>query len=119
MSLGNMQRDRTVLTEYFGDHPMLRILEFLIENKMFDYSKKQMAEETNLSKVTFLKYFKKLEGLGLVVVTRRFGKASLYTLNEANPFTKKFIGLVLLLANQNAILIKDKLGSKSHLMTVS
>ena len=102
MSLGTIERDRTVLTEYFGKHPMLKILEFLIENKIFDYSKKQIAEEIGLSKVTFLKYFKHLEELGLVAVTRKFGKAKLYTLNESNPFTKKFIELTLYLANYSA-----------------
>ncbi len=107
MSLGTIERDRTVLTEYFGEHPLLKILEFLIENKIFDYSKKQMADETGLSKVTFLKYFKKMEELGLVTVTRSFGKSKLYTLNETNPFTKKFIDLTLSLANYST-------GFKSH-----
>ena len=98
----------TVLTEYFGGHPMLRILEFLIENKIFDYSKKQMAEEIGVSKVTFLKHFKKLEELGLVKVTRRFGKSKLYTLNETNPFSKRFIELTLSLANYHAQTIIEK-----------
>ncbi len=98
----------TVLTEYFGGHPMLRILEFLIENKIFDYSKKQIAEEVGISKVTFLKYFSKLEELGLVKVTRRFGKTKLYTLNESNTFSKRFIELTLSLANYHAQTIMEK-----------
>ena len=92
----------TVLTEYFGGHPMLKILEFLIENKIFDYSKKQMAEEAGISKVTFLKHFKKLENIGLVKVTRKFGKTKLYTLNESNAFSKRFLELTLALANYHA-----------------
>lgn len=87
---------------------MLKILEFLIENKIFDYSKKQIAEEIDLSKVTFLKHFKKLEELGLVKVTRKFGKAKLYTLNESNTFSKRFIELTLSLANYHAQTLMEK-----------
>ena len=81
---------------------MLKVLEFLIENKVFDYSKKQMAEEIGVSKVTFLKHFSKLEELGLVKVTRKFGKTKLYTLNESNAFSKRFLELTLALANYHA-----------------
>lgn len=94
--------EKSVLLEYFGEHPMLRILDFLIENKIFDYSKKQIMEEVGISKVTFLKYFKKIEELGLVSVTRKFGKTKLYTLNESNPLTKQFVTMDLALANYAA-----------------
>lgn len=94
--------DKSVLLEYFGEQPMLRILDFLIENKIFDYSKKQIMEEVGISKVTFFKYFKKLEDLGLVSVTRKFGKTKLYTLNESNSLTKQFITMELALANYSA-----------------
>ena len=67
-----------------------------------------MAEEIGVSKVTFLKHFKKLEGLGLVKVTRRFGKSKLYTLNETNSFSKRFIELTLSLANYHAQTIIEK-----------
>lgn len=117
MSLGTIHpnlykvnaEDKSVLLEYLGEHPMLRILDFLIENKIFDYSKKQIAEETGLSKVTFLKYFKKLEELGLVSVTRKFGKVKLYTLNEENSLTKQFIAMDLALSNYAA---RQLVGSK-------
>lgn len=91
--------NNSVLVEYFGGNPLVKILDFLIENKMYDYSKKQIATEVGLSKVTFLKYFKKLEQLGLVTVTRRFGKTKLYTLNEKNPLVKSFIKITLDIAN--------------------
>ncbi|MBI2005485.1 MAG: winged helix-turn-helix transcriptional regulator [Candidatus Aenigmarchaeota archaeon] len=109
MPLGTTHSEKSVLLEYFGEHPMLRVLDFLIENKIFDYSKKQMTEETGLSKVTFLKYFKKLEELGLVSITRKFGKTKLYTLNEENPLTKQFITMELALANYTAKQIVGKI----------
>lgn len=108
-----MEMSETVLTEYFGENPMLKILEFLIENKIFDYSKKQIAEDIGISKVTLLKHFKKLEQLGLVKVTRIFGKTKLYTLNESNAFSKRFIELTLSLANYHAKTVMEKHASVS------
>src|SRR3989344_1150204 len=98
--------NKSVLLEYIGEHPTLKILDFLIENKIFDYSKKQIMEEIGISKVTFFKYFKVLEELGLVTTTRKFGKTKLYTLNESNPLTKQFISMELALANYAATQLK-------------
>lgn len=98
--------NKSVLLEYLGEHPVLKILDFLIENKIFDYSKKQIMEEIGISKVTFFKYFKKLEELGLATTTRKFGKTKLYTLNESNPLTKQFIAMELAIANYTATQLK-------------
>ena len=78
-----------MLIEYFGDTPILRIIDFLLENRLFDYSKKQIIDETGLAKATFYKYWDRLVELELVKVTRSFGKTKLYKLNESNPVVKK------------------------------
>jgi AcrR family transcriptional regulator len=70
----------------------------LIENKIFDYSKKQIMEEVGISKATFFKYFKRLEERKIVKITRRFGKTKLYQINEENPIVKKTIELAFALA---------------------
>jgi len=93
-----MKEDVSVLVEYFGNHPMIRIVDFLIENKIFDYSKKQIAEEVGISKATLFKYFAKLEEIGIVTVSRRFGKTKLYKINEKNPIVKRLVELGLTLA---------------------
>jgi predicted AAA+ superfamily ATPase len=103
-----MQKNNSVLIEYFGDNPVIRITDFLIENKIFDYSKKQIMEETGISKATLFKYFGKLEKVGIVKATRRFGKTTLYKINEENPVVKKIIALGLELANQEALRLPQK-----------
>ena len=98
-----MTKADSVLIEYFGDNPVVRITDFLIENKLFDYSKKQIMEESGLSKATLFKYFGRLERVGIVKATRRFGKTTLYKINEENPVVRKIIALGLELANQEAL----------------
>ncbi|HLC69182.1 MAG TPA: hypothetical protein VJH24_05055 [Candidatus Bilamarchaeaceae archaeon] len=84
-----MKEEEPLLIEYFGDTPILRIIDFLLENRLFDYSKKQIIDETGLAKATFYKYWDRLVELELVKVTRSFGKTKLYKLNESNPVVKK------------------------------
>lgn len=93
-------KDVSVLVEYFGKHPIVKITDFLIENKLFDYSKKQIMEEAGISKATLFKYFTKLEEAGIVKVSRKFGKTKLYKINTESPIVKRIIELGLVLANE-------------------
>ncbi|MDO8553995.1 MAG: hypothetical protein Q7S22_04265 [Candidatus Micrarchaeota archaeon] len=92
--------EKSVLIEYLGDTPLLRMIDFLLENRLFDYSKKQIIDETGLSKVTFYKYWGRLIELKLVESTRTFGKTVLYKLNEKNPLVKKIKELEMELIEQ-------------------
>jgi len=102
------EKEVSVLVEYFGEHPLVKIIDFLIENKLFDYSKKQIMEEAEISKATLFKYFPKLEGAGIVKVSRRFGKTKLYKINTENLITKRITELGLALANEASKMIVEK-----------
>jgi ACT domain-containing protein len=84
--------DRSLLIQYLGDTPKLRIIDFFLENRS-DYSKKEIIEGIGISKTTFYKVWDELEQFDIVLKTRRFGKAQLYTLSENNPVIKKFMAL--------------------------
>lgn len=94
--------DDSVLIEYFGDTPIIRIIDFLLENRLFDYSKKQIIEETGMSKATFYKYWDRVVEMELVKPTRSFGKTTLYKLNEANPVVDKIKELEMALIERAA-----------------
>lgn len=85
--------EKSVLLEYLGESTLLRILDFLLDNRVFDYSKKDMIEGSGVAKASFYKYWGKLEEIGAVKVTRRFGKTKLYGLNAKSPFVAKLIAL--------------------------
>ena len=101
-------KDVSVLVEYFGEHPIVKIIDFLIENKLFDYSKKQIMEEAVMSKATLFKYFAKLEEAGIVKVSRKFGKTKLYKISTESPIVKRVIDLGLALANKASRKIVEK-----------
>jgi hypothetical protein len=73
--------------------PMLKVLDFLMDNESFDYSKTDIAEGTDLSRATLFKVWPKLEALDLITATRTVGQAKMYRLNKKNPIVKKLMEL--------------------------
>jgi len=76
---------QSILIKTLGDSPKLRIIDFLLDNPMYDFTKKEIIEALGMSKRTFYKYFPELEELGIVEVSRKIGKAKLYKLNLKHP----------------------------------
>lgn len=89
--------EKTILVETFGNSPVIRIIDFFIDNPFFDYSKEELIKNLEISKVTFYKYFALLERNGLVKVTRMVGKAKLYKLDEKSLVVQKVKELVWVL----------------------
>ncbi len=75
----------SVLTETFGDTPLVRVLDFFLTFREFDYSKSQVAAETGVSRITVDKIWPRLVKGGVLVMTRRVGRADVYKLDKANP----------------------------------
>jgi len=73
--------------------PMLKVLDFLMDNESFDYSKTDIAEGVELSRATLFKAWPKLEALDLITATRTVGQAKMYKLNKQNPIIKKLMEL--------------------------
>ena len=73
--------------------PMLKVLDFLMDNESFDYSKTDIAEGIGLSRATLFKAWPKLEELDLITATRTVGRAKMYKLNKQNPIIKKLMEL--------------------------
>ena len=94
--------ENSLLIKFLGENPVFRIVDFLIENKGLDFSKKQIIEEAGISRTAFFKYWKQIEEQKIVLVTRKFGKTKLYTLNSKNPIVRKLLELESILIG-NAI----------------
>jgi len=75
----------SVIIKTLGDSPKLRIVDFFLDNSLFDFTKKEVIEALGMSKQTFYKYFPELEEYRIVNVSRRIGKAKLYRINEGHP----------------------------------
>ncbi len=104
--------DKSLLLEYIGDTPFFRMVDFLIENKGMDFSKTEIAKGAKISRTSLFNFWKKVEWLGLVKVTRRFGKTKLYNLDSKNPIVKTFLRLELELIEKSLKRSPKKLKKK-------
>jgi len=88
--LVGMEHD-SLLVRALGSSPKLRILDYLLDYKLNDFTKKEIVEGSGMSKLTFYKYFKDLQELGLVTASRKIGRATLYKVNLENPIVRMLI----------------------------
>lgn len=72
---------------------MVRILNFLILGKDFDYSMTDIAEGSNAGWTSFTRAWKELEKRKVVVLTRAIGRAKLFKLNTQDPTVQKLVML--------------------------
>ena len=86
-----MENSNSLLIRALGNSPKLRILDYLLDYKLNDFTKKEIVEALGMSKLTFYKYFKDLEELGLVIPSRKIGRATLYKINLKNPIVRMLI----------------------------
>jgi len=75
---------QSILLKTLGDSPKLRIIDFFLDNPLFDFTKKEVM----MSKQTFYKYFPELEEYKIVIVSRKIGRAKLYKINLKHPLVK-------------------------------
>ncbi|MBI4053111.1 MAG: hypothetical protein HY394_03690 [Candidatus Diapherotrites archaeon] len=96
-----MKTEKSLFVDFFGDYPMIRVLDFLIENDIFDYGKKEICRNAGVSWNTMETFWGQLEEKGAVKYTRQVGKAKMYKLNIANPVVKQLIELDRLLLRKS------------------
>ena len=85
--------EKTVFREFVGDYPGIRLLEFLIEGRFFDYTLTDIAEKAGVSWRTLHRIWPLFVKNKIVIITRIVGRAKLYKLNMENPAVIKFVEL--------------------------
>ncbi|MCJ7479365.1 MAG: winged helix-turn-helix domain-containing protein [Candidatus Nanohaloarchaeota archaeon QJJ-7] len=70
------------------DRTTLEILDFLLDNPVMDYSKKEIAELSGVSRTTVHRKWDILEGLELVEETRKYQNTQLYSLDQDSEIVK-------------------------------
>lgn len=83
----------SIFEDYFGDTPTVRVLNFLVLGKDFDYSMTEIAEGAKVGWTSFSRVWKELEMRNVVVHTRDIGRARLYKLNMEDPTVQKLVRL--------------------------
>lgn len=93
-------KEKPLLLQLTGELPLFKIVDFLVENKGLDFTKKEIIKGAEISRASLFNYWQELEKQGIVKVTRTFGKTRLFTLNTKNPVVKKILELEAVLIRQ-------------------
>ena len=93
--------EKSLLIKFLGGNPVFKIIDFLIDNKGIDVTKKEIIGGAEISRASLFKCWKQLEEQEIVLIKRKFGKTKLYTLNSANPIVKKLLELELVMIGKN------------------
>ncbi len=75
----------------FGDSPVIKVLDFLLDNREFDYSLSDIARGADVGWSTLHQFWNDFVKLGLVKRTRKIGRAELYKLDATNSLVKKML----------------------------
>lgn len=84
-----------MLTTVLGDHPQVRILEFLATHQGFDYTITDLARHSGVSRPATYKAVANLLRSGVVVKTRKVGTSQFFALDADNPLVKPFLDIEL------------------------
>lgn len=71
--------------ELMTDGPLAKIIEFLLENPVMDYSKTDLAEQTGVSRSTIYRKWDFLENFSIIKKTRKYQNTQLYKLDIHSP----------------------------------
>ena len=77
----------------FGDSPIIKVMDFFLENREFDYSLTDIAKNSDIAWSTLHQFWNEIVKLGIVINTRRIGRADLYKLDMGSPLVKKLIDI--------------------------
>ncbi|MBI2628593.1 hypothetical protein HYW74_00735 [Candidatus Pacearchaeota archaeon] len=113
--------EKSLLIKFLGENPTFIIIDFLIENKGIDVTKKQIIGGAGISRASLFKCWKQLESQEIVLVTRKFGKTKLYKININNSIVKKLLELESVLIGKalDNSLVKKAESKKTKFIAVS
>ena len=97
-----IKENKSIFLEIFGDTPKLRVMDFLIDNHMFDYPVTEIAKGANVSYNSLVIFFSDWVKKQIVVQTRKVGKSDYYKLNLENDFVKNLIKLDWILTSKSS-----------------
>ena len=85
--------ENSIFIRTFGDYPLIRIMDFLLYSRDFDYPITEIAANSNVNFQTLKKLWPKLEQDRIVISTRTMAGATLYKIDTNNLIVKKLIEL--------------------------
>lgn len=93
MPMYRENRESVILT-LFGSSPQTRILDLFMDNPLFEFTRNEIIEALGMAKTTLYGTLPGLEEAGVIVETRKIGKASLYCLNGESLVVQDLRGMI-------------------------
>ncbi len=98
----------SIFLKVVGHSPKLRVLDFLLTFQAFDYSLTDIAKNSEVSYTSLMSFWPEFVKAGLVIETRKVGKARMFKLNEKNPIVRQMLRLQWTIAKKaNEIFEKE------------
>lgn len=98
------KENKSLFLKQFGDTPKLRVLDFLIDNHMFDFPITEIARGSNVSYNSIKLFFSSFIKSNIVIKTRKIGKSDYYKLNIENLFIRNLIKLDWILTKNSVLM---------------
>ena len=92
--------DKSSFRLVFGDSPVVKVLDFLVDNQDFDYSLTDIAKGAEIAWSTLHQFWPEFVKLGIVLHTRKIGRAELYKLNGGSPLVGKLLEMDMIVSKQ-------------------
>lgn|SRR3989338_9497382 len=83
--------ENSVFVEYFGASPYIKVLDFMIQGKLFDYNMTEVARGAGVGWSAFTRIWADLLKKKIIVQTRTIGNAKLFRLNNENLIVQKLV----------------------------
>ena len=87
-----------ILIKVLGDYPLIRILNYLLIFRAYDYSLTDIAKDSGVAWSTLNLLWPSLEKKEIVTFTRNVGRAKMYKLNTQNKVVQDLMSFADALA---------------------
>jgi len=88
-----MEEEKSFFVKVLGNYPLIKVLDFLLTFREFDYPLTEIAENSGVGWSTLHSFWNELVKAKIVIQTRQIGRAKLYKLNMENPIVQELIAL--------------------------
>ena len=94
-----------MFTDYFGETPRAKVLDFLGDHPTSDYNKTELSAKSGISRATVYNVLDGLLKTGLVIHTRNIGQSAMYRLNLDHRLVQAVLGSDMTLPDTQHALI--------------
>jgi len=95
MFRGKPEENTLTLEDLFGNSVLIKIVDFFLENRFWDYTKTDVANNIGVSRQSVYREWPTLEKFKIINDSRKIGATTLYRTNIDSPIVKKLSSLSL------------------------